>query len=147
MRDDAGFCGLAKASPGQANALPAGANAYTTPSTRDDRIRAFVAMAPMAVVLTPESLAQVNRPVKVYVAEKDEVLNGNYHGGFAAKHMPSAVLVNVPQAGHFAFMSKTTMSVATDAGDPNADPAGFDRAAYLAKVQEELVAYFNAQLK
>jgi hypothetical protein len=101
----------------------------------------------MAVVLTPESLAQVKVPVRVYVAEKDDVLNGNYHGRFAAKNIPSAELVDVPSAGHFAFMSKMTMNVATDAGDPNADPAGFDRAAYLAKLQEDLVTYFNATLK
>lgn len=149
VRDDGGFCGLAKGNPGQTNGDPsrAATAAVVTPSTRDERIRAVVALAPMAVVLTPESLAQVKVPVRVYVAEKDTVLNGNYHGRFAAKNIPSAELVEEPSAGHFAFMSKTTMNVATDAGDPNADPAGFDRAAYLAKLQEDLVTYFNATLK
>ena len=148
--DDEGYCSLAKGKPGQANSapsLPVGAAASVTASVRDSRIRAFVALSPMAVVMTPESLAQIKLPVKIYVAEKDELLNGNYHGRFAAKHIPSAVLVNVPQAGHFAFMSKPMMNVATKEGDPSADPAGFDRTAYLTKLQQELVDYFNAQLK
>lgn len=149
VRDDAGFCSLAQSTPGQANAGPVTeqAAALTTPLARDARIRAVVAMAPMAVVLTPESLAAIKLPVKIYVAEKDQVLNGRYHGQFAAQHIPGVEFAKVAGAGHFAFMSKTTRNVATDAGDPSADPAGFDRAAYLSQVQEELVDYFNTQLK
>jgi predicted dienelactone hydrolase len=149
VRDDVGFCGLAQGNPGQANGslVAAGEAAAITPSARDDRIRAVVAMSPMAVVLTPESLAQVKVPVRIYVAQQDQVLNHNYHGRFAAKHIPGAELVNAAGAGHFAFMSKPMMNVATDAGDPSADPAGFDRAAYLGKLEQELVDYFNAQLK
>jgi predicted dienelactone hydrolase len=45
-------------------------------SVGDRRIRAVVALAPMAVVFTPESLAAITVPVRVIMAEHDAVLNG-----------------------------------------------------------------------
>jgi predicted dienelactone hydrolase len=141
VQDDPGFCALAKrpntpATTGSSEAASASSAKLSPPmmampSVRDERIRAVVAMAPMAVVLTPESLAQVKPPVKVYVAEADPVLNGKYHGGYAAAAVPHAEQVKVPGAGHFAFMSKPMTDVKADAGDPAFDPEGFDRGAYL----------------
>lgn len=161
VNDDPGFCRLAQgprpaaaAAPSASAALaaapasaPAAAMPAALPPVRDARIRAVAALAPMAVVLTPESLAQVSVPTTIFVAEHDAVLTGRHHGGHAARHIPGAQLSTVAGAGHFAFMSRPLQSIAADAGDPSHDPAGFDRAAFLERLGDELVAWFDGQLR
>lgn len=163
VQDDPGFCSLARrpdgmggapaapAAPG-ASAAPAAptASAAAQPASMraaDPRVKAIVALAPMAVVLSEASLAQVQVPARIYVAGQDRVLAGPYHGDFAARHIPGAQLMAVPQAGHFAFMSKPAVSMPSPAGDPAEDPAGFDRAAFQQRLLGEVVAYFDQQLR
>lgn len=97
VSDDPGYCALAR---GGAVSETPGAQAATAISTAapdpgpvavpDRRIRAVVALAPMAVVFTPESLASITVPVLVVVAEHDTVLNGKYHGGYVVANLPAA---------------------------------------------------------
>lgn len=150
VQDDPGFCSLAKgpkaaqpaaATPG--NAAPDGALV----SVADPRIRAVVALAPMAVVFTPESLQAVKVPVLLRMAEQDAVLTGSYHGGYVAANLPVAQAATVPGAGHFAFMAQPSQSLPSDAGDAAANPAGFDRVAYHAVLEEQVVQFFGQQLR
>jgi predicted dienelactone hydrolase len=146
VQDDPGFCGLAKA-PTDAPATAAPATAAPGPAgmpVADPRIRAVVALAPMAVVFTPESLATVRVPVRVIMAERDAVLNGRYHGGHVAAHLPGAQVSTAAGAGHFAFMAPSTMPLPSAAGDAAADPAGFDRAAWLPVLHDQVVGFLAA---
>ncbi|RZJ08282.1 MAG: hypothetical protein EON50_19730 [Acidovorax sp.] len=152
VQDDPGFCSLAKgpAAPAAGSAQPAAPR--STPvfdgalvSVPDPRIRAVVALAPMAVVLTPESLKAVNVPVLLRVAEQDAVLTGKYHGGHVAANLPTAQAGTVPGAGHFAFMAQPAQSLPSDAGDAAANPAGFDRVAYHPVLEEQVVQFFGQQ--
>lgn len=66
MQDDPGYCSLARGEPGSGSAKQSAAGAASTAaidaervSVADRRIRAVVALAPMAVVITAESLATI----------------------------------------------------------------------------------------
>lgn len=148
VQDDPGFCVLAK---GPESASPPSSAWTTLPpdgervSVPDHRIRAAVVMAPMAVVLTPESLAAIQVPVRVFIAEKDAVLTTAYHGGRVAAQLPGARATTVPGAGHFAFMAQSTMPLPSAAGDAAANPPGFDRPAFLADLDEQVAAFFAQQ--
>ncbi|EJE48673.1 putative dienelactone hydrolase [Acidovorax sp. CF316] len=152
VQDDPMFCSLGKLSATtpvpSAQAVPAGstpARDAQRVSVPDPRIRAVVALAPMAVVFTPESLAAVSVPVRVIVAERDAVLVGKYHGGHVMAHMPKAQASTAAGAGHFAFMAQASMPLPSDAGDAAANPPGFDRVAYQPELENQVSAFFAQQ--
>jgi predicted dienelactone hydrolase len=51
----------------------------------------------------------------------------------------------VPGAGHFAFMAQPSQALPSDAGDAAANPAGFDRVAYHAELETQVVQFFGQQ--
>lgn len=156
VQDDPGFCALAKgtsvspAGSAAAASQPAPAVGAAAPdaglvSVADRRIRAVVVLAPMAVVLTPESLTAIRVPVRVLVAEKDVVLSTPYHAGHVVARLPGARATTVAGAGHFAFMAQSTIPLPSAAGDAAANPPGFDRLAFLAELDNEVAAFFAEQ--
>lgn len=152
VQDDPGFCALARGPAGSPGTglQPEPAASAATPemqivSVPDPRIRAVVALAPMAVVLTPESLAAITVPVRVLVAEKDVVLNGSYHGGHVVAHLPGVQASTVAGAGHFAFMAQSTVPLPSAAGDAAANPEGFDRLAFLPELEDQVAGFFADQ--
>ncbi|MDD2176568.1 hypothetical protein OIN59_03920 [Acidovorax sp. D2M1] len=158
VSDDPGFCSLGKLSSAQgtngtngAHSPVASASSAVGPldgplvSVADPRIRAVVALAPMAVVLTPQSLAAITVPVKVVMAERDVVLQGKYHGQHVAAHLPRADTSTVPGAGHFAFMAQSVWPLVSDAGDAAANPEGFDRVAYHATLENQVAEFLGRQ--
>jgi predicted dienelactone hydrolase len=146
VQDDPGFCALAKgpgpASPTASATVPASEQQVSVP---DRRIRAVVALAPMAVVFTPESLAAITVPVRVIVAERDAVLNGKYHGSHVVAHLPKVRASTVPGAGHFAFMAQATFALPSAAGDAAGNPPGFDRTAFLPELESQVIEFFTEQ--
>lgn len=151
VQDDPMFCSLGKlsastpAAAAQSAPTAAAARDPQRVSVPDPRIRAVVALAPMAVVFTPESLAAISVPVRVIVAERDTVLVGKYHGGRVAEHMPKAQASTAAGAGHFAFMAQPSMPLPSDAGDAAANPPGFDRVAYQPELENQVSAFFAQQ--
>lgn len=147
VQDDPVFCSLAKGPASGPDAKgrvapPADALRVSVP---DRRIRAVVALAPMAVVFTPESLAAITVPVRVIVAERDVVLVGKYHGGHVVAHLPRAQASTAAGAGHFAFMAQPSMPLPSDAGDAAANPPGFDRVAYQPQLENQVAEFFAQQ--
>ena len=152
VQDDPGYCSLAKGPAGtEATAMPAASAASAAArgarrvSVPDRRIRAVVALAPMAVVFTPESLATISVPVRVIMAERDIVLAGKYHGGHVVANLPGAQSSTVAGAGHFAFMAQPTFPLPSAAGDAAANPPGFDRVAFLPTLADEIAGFFAEQ--
>lgn len=146
VADDPGFCSLGKLSSAQgsgSSAAQVGAQDGPLVAVADPRIRAVVALAPMAVVLTPQSLAVISVPVKVLMAERDAVLQGPYHGQHVAAHLPGVDASTVPGAGHFAFMAQSAWPLPSDAGDAAANPEGFDRVAYHATLENQVAEFFG----
>jgi predicted dienelactone hydrolase len=158
VSDDPGFCSLGKlpsraqsvqAAPAAAASaqVPAAAQDGPLVSVADPRIRAVVAMAPMAVVFTQGSLKTISVPVRLMVAERDAVLAGKYHGAYVAANLPSAQANTVPGAGHFAFMAQSVWPLASEAGDAAANPEGFDSVAYHATLENEVAEFLDRQLR
>lgn len=154
VQDDPGYCSLAKGEPGRGPATQpvAGAASNAAPdaqqvSVADRRIRAVVALAPMAVVFTAESLAAITVPVRVIMAEHDAVLNGKYHGQYVVANLPTAKASTVAGAGHFAFMAQPTFPLPSPAGDASANPPGFDRVAFLQSLESQVAESFADQLR
>jgi predicted dienelactone hydrolase len=110
---------------------------------KDRRVQAVVAMAPVGAVFSAESLGRIQVPTAIYEAELDRFLVPRFHAEWIAKNMPKAALHRVPNAWHFAFLDTPTLPIPSPDGDIGADPPGFDRAAFLAKLGGELVAFFD----
>jgi len=139
--DDQLFC--------QLGGDPDGLVEATTPvdfDVLDRRVRAVFAMAPIGVIFAPESLARIDVPVKVVTAEMDVVLTPKYHGDWLRARLPQAEFEQVPRAGHFAFMAPSLVPLVSDAGDPGADPPGFDRETYLLRLEHQVVTFFDKNL-
>ncbi len=152
VQDDPGYCALAKGSAGTetSGGRAASGASGSAPQARlvsvpDRRISAVVALAPMAVVFTPESLAAITVPVRVVMAEHDSVLAGTYHGRHVVANLPGARASTVAGAGHFAFMAQPTFPLPSAAGDAAANPAGFDRAAFLPMLENQVGEFFAEQ--
>lgn len=112
----------------------------------DARVRAIVAMAPVGVMFTPESLAAVTAPTLIYAAEKDRWLPPAFHASWIAHNLPGATYRVIPGAWHFAFMDPAGVPIQTLDGDVSADPPGFDRAALLKQIDAEIPAFFDQTL-
>ncbi len=141
--NDAVFCSLGRVRP----ATSATETSGTIPSLTDARVRAIVAMAPLGVVLTAQSLAGIKIPVAIYSADKDRFLVPRFHAEWIAQNLPTAKHSRVANAWHFVFMDPPTMVIPTEDGDIAADPTGFDRKQLLGRLQREIPAFFDAAFR
>jgi len=132
------FCRLRRTGQG-----PAAAPAPDQAPLKDGRVQAVVALAPVGALFSAESLGRIQVPTAIYEAELDRFLVPRFHAEWIAKNMPKAGLHRIPNAWHFAFLDTPILPIPTPDGDIGADPPGFDRAAFLAKLGDELVAFFD----
>jgi predicted dienelactone hydrolase len=138
--DDPIFCGIGR-SGDSTHPLPT-----VTPTLKDVRVRAIVAMAPTGVPLTAESLATVRSATMIYEAELDRFLVPRFHAEWVANNLPAPNLHRVPNAWHFAFMDSPSMSIPSPDGDVAANPSGFDRNAFLKQISIEITDFFDKTL-
>ena len=59
----------------------------------------------------------------------------------------SLTLQLVPNAGHYAFMNTPTMDLPSPDGSVALDPQGFNRAAFLDRLAQQSVAFFEKNLR
>jgi predicted dienelactone hydrolase len=133
---DAIFCGMGQQGGAPANAGPA-------PDLADHRVRAVAVLAPVGVPLTAESLAAVRIPTALYAGEFDRFLVPRFHADWVTQNLPGIQAHKVSNAGHFAFMDTPSMAIDSPDGDIGANPAGFDRAAFLKQLALELPSFFD----
>jgi predicted dienelactone hydrolase len=136
--DDPIFCSMGHDTPP--------AQLPTLDSAADPRVRAIAAMAPVGVMFTPESLQSISAPALIYAAEKDRWLPPRFRAAWIAQNMPGAIFRIIPNAWHFAFMDKVSFPIPTLDGDANADPPGFNRAALLNQLDQEIPDFFDRTL-
>jgi predicted dienelactone hydrolase len=141
--EDPIFCGLARTLQPTGNPATAG---LLAPSLVDPRVRAVVALAPTGVLFSASSLAAIRVPTAIYEAEQDRFLVPRFHAEWIARHLPGTELHRVPNAWHFAFMDSPSMAIVTEDGDIAANPPGFDRPAFLARLGREIPAFFDKTL-
>jgi predicted dienelactone hydrolase len=112
----------------------------------DGRVRAIVAMAPLGVMFTQQSLSAITAPTLIYAAENDRWLPPRFHAAWIAQNVRGVAYRIIPRAWHFAFMDRASVPIPTLDGDANADPTGFDRTALLKQLDEEIPAFFDQAL-
>lgn len=111
----------------------------------DPRIRAAVLAAPgLGFTLNAERLAAVQVPVQLWSAEQDDKVPyasnaRRLREGLGAR----AEFHSVAGAGHHAFLLPCPLLKAPEFCK---DPEGFDRAAFHARMNAEVVAFFGRQL-
>ena len=127
----------------------AAAEGQEEPVQADPRIRAVMALAPMGAAFSASSLASIAVPVAIYAGEKDTFLVPRFHAQWVMQYMRSAstTLQFVPNAGHYAFMNTPTIDLPSPDGSVARDPQGFDRAAFLDRMAQESVTFFEKTLR
>lgn len=111
----------------------------------DRRIKAAVVAAPVGVPF--DDMARVTMPMMLIRAGADQTLRYPYHAENIHKRLPAKHQYKVIEGlHHYAFLSPFPDSIATEVGEPASDPEDFDRAAFLAKINSEIVDFFREQL-
>jgi predicted dienelactone hydrolase len=150
------FCKLSNsisaASPQTGAAADGQADGQEVPVQADTRVRAVMALAPLGVAFSASSLASITVPVAIYAGEKDTFLVPRFHAQWVMQNMQnkqgaSTTLQIVPNAGHYAFMNTPTLDLPSPDGSVAADPQGFDRAAFLNRLAQESIAFFDKTLR
>ena len=94
----------------------------------------------------PNRSPRFGRRRMIYEAELDRFLVPRFHAEWVAGNLPAPNLHRVPNAWHFAFMDSPSMSIPSPDGDVAANPPGFDRAAFLKQLADEITAFFDKTL-
>jgi len=143
------LCKLSRATGGASMQAGAAADGQEELVQADPRVRAVMALAPMGVAFSASSLASITMPVAIYAGEKDSFLVPRFHAQWVRQNMHSAntTLQIVPNAGHYAFMNTPTMDLPSPDGSVASDPQGFDRAAFLDRLAQESVTFFDKNLR
>lgn len=140
--EDPIFCGVVQAGQSTTSTVTT-TTIQPIPPLTDTRVRAVVALSPLGVVFSPESLAKIRIPTVIYEAELDRYLVPRFHAQWVIRNLPNAEFHRVPNAWHYAFMDTPNMPIPSPDGDLSANPSGFDRPAFLQQLQRELLAFFN----
>ena len=142
--EDPEFCGYGR--HGGTDDAP-GPDDEPLPDLSDRRIAAVVAVAPVGALFGPGAFAGVDVPTQVHRLGQDRVLRRPWHADNIATLLgDSARLVVHPAAHHFAFISPFPAALVGRVGRPADDPAGFDRPAFLAEIDEQIVRFFDDAL-
>lgn len=115
----------------------------------DSRIRAFVIADPLASVFPDASaLSRVEAPIQLWASQ---------NGGDGVSPVDVAAIGNrlpvrpefhdVARAGHFAFLSVCPAAFAQAQPDICLDSAGFERAAFHAELNRQVVAFLRRELE
>ncbi|MEO6920684.1 MAG: dienelactone hydrolase [Collimonas sp.] len=112
----------------------------------DKRIRAAVAMAPFSIMFDAKSVADVTIPLRIYKASNDQVLRNQWNTDHLLSLLPASVERGELPGGHYVFLAPC--SAALQAAVPLIcnDPPGVDRAALHAKLNAEIVDFFDHKL-
>jgi len=118
------------------------------PVMHDPRIRAAVIASPaLGYAFGRDGLAGVRVPVQLWRGEIDEILPQPFYAQAVADDLPTPPEYHVvPNAGHFAFLAPCGPGLAAIAPDICRDAPGFDRVAFHAAFNAEVVRFFTQAL-
>lgn len=117
------------------------------PDLSDRRVRAVAAVAPVGAIFGDGAFAGVKAPAQIHRLGADRVLRRPWHADNIARLMGNGAQLTVhPEAHHFAFISPFPAAMTGEIGVPARDPAGFDRRAFLSRIDRRLLDFFDAVL-
>lgn len=135
------FCGLVKDNR---------AKAVKIKSSRDERVKAIVLMAPVGILFkSVDSLAEVDIPALLLTAGKDSELTEPYQSEVIIKNYKNQeqlTFCSIPKAGHYSFITPFPEVMKSELGVIAADPVGFDRSAFHQLLSSDIVAFLDAKL-
>jgi predicted dienelactone hydrolase len=116
------------------------------PAIRDPRIKAVVAAAPaLGFAFDRAGLAEVRVPVQLWRADDDQILPAPFYADVVRAALPTdPEFHTVPGAGHFDFLAPCADMTAMPQLCRSAP--GFDRVAFHAQFDAEVVRFFAARL-
>jgi len=118
------------------------------PWVHDPRIRAVVSAAPaLGFAFSRDGLAKVNEPVQLWRDADDQILPHPYYAEVVRQNLPHAPETHVvAHAGHFDFLAPCSPALAKQVPEICVSEPGFDRTAFHADFDREIVAFFNRTL-
>jgi predicted dienelactone hydrolase len=117
------------------------------PLTHDPRIKAAVIADPLAVMFTAGSFAAVKVPVQLWESQRGG--DGVSPESVAAvnRNLPARHEYHiVPNAGHFAFLTPCSPTLATKRPELCTDAPGFNRTAFHQRFDADVVTFFQTHL-
>ena len=135
---DPGFCAYGRSGTAAPGRLP---------DLSDRRVRAVAAVAPVGALFGDGAFAGVKAPAQIHRLGADRVLRRPWHADNIVKLMGNrAHSVTHPAAHHFAFIAPFPAAMAGEIGAPARDPAGFDRRAFLSRIDRRILDFFGEVL-
>ena len=127
-------------------APPAAPTLVTAPSAA--KLRAIVVAAPaLGYSFTREGLRAVTAKVQLWRADNDHILPAPFYADTVRANLPLAPdFQDVPNAGHFDFLAPCPPALVAIAPDICTSAPGFSRAAFHARFNQDIVAFFAAHL-
>lgn len=119
------------------------------PQAHDSRIRAAVIAAPaLGYAFTPESLQHIGIPVQLWQAGEDQILPSPYNVEPLRERLSGPVdYRRVDGAGHYDFLPPCSPALAAAAPVICTATPGFDRAAFHADFNRDVVRFFQDHLR
>lgn len=109
----------------------------------DERVRALVLLAPATAWFAHEgALSAITAPILLLTAEHDEH-TPPWHAEIVTNAVADVEHRVVPGAGHYSFLSPFPARMTSPAFPPSQDPEGFDRAAFHAHLNDEVLAFLR----
>jgi predicted dienelactone hydrolase len=133
-------CGIASTAPVQ--------RLGTIEWVREPRLRAVAVAAPaLGFTFEPNGLRGVTMPVQLWRAENDQVLPHPFYVEPVRRSLPAAPDYRVAaRAAHFDFLSPCSQEAAAQRPHLCSSMPGFDRAAFHAQMNAELIRFFRLHL-
>ncbi len=140
--EDPQFCAYGRPGGQDDTAMPS-----VMPSLSDPRVGAVAAVAPVGALFGEDAFAGVTVPVHIHRLAEDRVLREPWHAeNIAALLGDRARLIVHPEAHHFAFITPFPDAMVDGVGAPARDPAGFDRRAFLAEIDGQILDFLDGTL-
>ena len=135
---DAAFCAYGR--PGEGDGGP-------LPDLRDRRVRAVAAVAPVGALFGEGAFSGVAAPAQIHRLDADRVLRRPWHADNIVRLMGKRGHPIVhPGAHHFAFIAPFPVAMTGEIGAPARDPEGFDRRAFLSRIDRQILDFFERAL-
>jgi predicted dienelactone hydrolase len=114
----------------------------------DARVHAILVMAPaLGFLFDAASLRDVRIPVRLYRAERDQILHHPYDGETYRRMLPvTPETIVVAGAGHYVFLAPPPAMLVTTLPDVFRDEGNFDRRAFHERLNAEAEVFFKATL-
>lgn len=114
----------------------------------DPRIKAAVLAAPAyGFAFAPASLQAITIPVELWGGSDDANVPFASNVPYLAEHLPNVVQMHeVANAKHYSFLKPCSASLAAKNPETCSDLPGFDRAAFQADFNREVLRFFQSEL-